>query len=331
MSDKTSHSTQTAETARKALYLLTERGLPPSPENYAAVYHEISGETLPITETAAEPQSAQQKLDNDRELISLVLTLITAASEQTGQLANNLGEKNRNIESSVEALEKTDEKQEILGLLQIISATARSIQNSVENTSQELINTRNALEEMRTELQETRSQLMLDPLTGARNRFGMDITMGQEISRAKRVKSAFSIALLDLDYFKDINDTFGHAAGDLMLQHFTQLSRSVLRESDVLFRYGGEEFLLLLPETEMRGAMFMLQRLQQVLAKSPMRHEKDKISATFSAGVTQMLPDDSGPNMLQRADRSLYLAKSLGRNRILNDLDAAGVTDQQPA
>ncbi len=321
MSDKTSQSKQTAETARKALYLLTERGLSPSPENYAAVYHEISGDELPISGKAPSPLSTEQKIDNDRELISLVLTLISAASEQTGQLASNLGEKNRNIESSVQALEKTDEKQEILGILQIISATARSIQDSVENTSQELISTRSALEEMRAELQETRSQLMLDPLTGARNRFGMDITMGQEISRAKRARSAFSIALLDLDFFKDINDTYGHAAGDLMLQHFTQLSRSVLRESDILFRYGGEEFLLLLPETEMSGAMFMLQRLQQMLAKSPLRHEQGKISATFSAGVTQMLPDDSGPSMLQRADRSLYLAKTQGRNRVLNDLD----------
>jgi len=320
MADNTQNSLHdTAQTARKALHLLTERRLPPSPENYAAVYHEISGEPLPETaETSA--LSPEQKLDSDRELINLVLTLISAASEQTSQLADDLGKQNQDIESSVDALKQTDEKTEILGLLQIISATARSIQSSVEHTGNELISTKNALESMRAELQETRTQLMLDPLTGTRNRFGMDITMSQEIARARRGNSHFSIGLLDLDFFKDINDTYGHAAGDLMLQHFTQLSRSVLRESDILFRYGGEEFLLLLPETELNGAVFMLHRLQQMLAKSPLRFEQEKINATFSGGVTQMLSEDNGASMLQRADRALYAAKTSGRNKIVTDI-----------
>ena len=320
MAESTKHSVHhTAQTARKALHLLTERGLPPSPENYAAVYHEISGETLPVTPAPSSALTPEQKLDSDRELINLVLSLISVASEQTSQLADDLGEQNRHMASSVDALGKTDEKQEILGLLQIISATARSIQSSVEHTSRELISTRSALEDMRSELHQTRTQLMLDPLTGTRNRFGMDVTLGQEIARARRSNSHFAIALVDLDYFKDINDTYGHAEGDLMLQHFTQLSRSVLRESDILFRYGGEEFLLVLPDTEMQGAVFMLQRLQQMLAKSPLRHEQGRISATFSAGVAEMQEHDNGPVMLQRADQALYLAKTGGRNRIIAD------------
>lgn len=307
---------QIAQTARRALHLLTQRGLPPSPENYAAVYQEISGEALPFADSGSKPVAAEQKLDNDRELISWVLSLISAVSDQTTRLADDLGERNKSIASSVKALEQTEEKQEILGLLQIISATAHAIQNSVEHTSRELIDTKTALEEMRTELQQTRTQLMLDPLTGTRNRFGMDITLNQEIARARRSESHLTAALVDLDFFKDINDRHGHEAGDQMLLHFTQLSRAVLRESDLLFRYGGEEFLVVLPDTEQEGAIFVLQRLQQMLSKSPLRYAQTVIKATFSAGVAGLLAGDNAASLVQRADQALYRAKEGGRNRV---------------
>ncbi len=328
MSDKLKQTKiQATQTARQALHLLTERGLPPTPENYTAIYHEISGKPRKSSQSVEEKQiPPEQKLENDRELITLILSLISTLTESTGTLAQNLGVQNKSIATSVSALEQTEEKQEILSLLQIISSTANSIQHSVESTSNELANTRIALETMRTELQNTREQMMLDPLTGARNRFGMDITLGQEVARARRGNSSLTIALLDLDHFKNINDTHGHDAGDQLLLYFTQLSKSVLRESDILFRYGGEEFLVLLPDTELNGAVFMLERLKHMLQKSPLHYQQQKISATFSAGVAGVKPSDSAASLLQRADRALYSAKSHGRNRVEIE---AGPTDPQ--
>ncbi|OIQ90175.1 response regulator PleD [mine drainage metagenome] len=308
---------QATHIARKALHLLTERGLAPTPENYATIYHEISnGPETPSQCAEERRKSPEQDPDSDRELISLILSLISEVTKSTHALEQNLGTQNRSLTESFCALEKSEEKQGILGLLKIISATTHSIQHSVEDTSRELVSTRDALESIRTELQQTREQMTLDPLTGARNRFGMEVAINQEIARARRGSGIFTIALLDLDHFKNINDTFGHDAGDQVLLHFTLLSKSVLRESDALYRYGGEEFLVMLPDTELEGAVFMLERLKQMLHKSPLNYQQQKISTTFSAGVAALHGTDNSGCLVQRADRALYVAKSKGRNRV---------------
>ena len=317
-SDHSHHRNQAIRTARTALNLLTERGLPPTPEHYANVYREVSGEALSIVSPQqAGGLTAEQKLDSNRELLKLIQTLVSSVTERTGELAGSLDVKNRSMRDSIDALTHTEEKNEILALLQIVSATAQSIQQSVEETHHELISTQQALETMRNELQATREQMMLDPLTGTRNRFSMDITLNQEIARVRRNNGKFTVALLDLDYFKNINDTYGHDAGDQLLVYYAQLFKAVLRETDILFRYGGEEFLLVLPDTELQGAIFMLERLKLMLQKSPLHYQNHNIIATFSAGVAELQSDETSPELLTRADRALYAAKAGGRNLIL--------------
>jgi diguanylate cyclase len=122
--------------------------------------------------------------------------------------------------------------------------------------------------------------------------------------------------MADLDHFKSINDEYGHEAGDQMLVHFTMLMKSVMRKSDALVRFGGEEFTLILPETDSRGAIFVLGRLQQLMASTPLVYEGRRIQATFSAGVATLRADENGHALLRRADEALYGAKDSGRNII---------------
>lgn len=300
--------------------MLTTRGLPPTPENYTLVYREILGEpTKPAAEEVYGHLTADQKLDNSRELVDLVRTLVAAVTEKTGHLADDLGQKTRDMQASISALEHTEEKQEISNLLNIILATTHKLHSTVEDAHKEISSSQHMLEEMRNELQETKRQLLLDPLTGARNRFGMDASLNQEIARARRSGNKFSLAMIDLDHFKQINDEYGHEVGDHALQYFSQLSNSVLRESDTLYRYGGEEFVVTLADTDIQGAIFMFGRLRQMLAKSPMVHGSKKIKMTFSGGVASMREDDDGPAMLSRADHALYQAKQQGRDRVITD------------
>lgn len=306
------------KTARAALHLLTSRGLPPTPENYAQVYREILGE--PPSDSVAAPEqnlTTEQKLDNSRELVDILRTLISAITEKTGHLADDLGRSSQDMRNSISALEQAEEKQEISALLGILLATTQTIQNTVDEAHVEISRSQTTLENMRNDLQETRRLLVLDPLTGARNRFGMDTSLGQEISRARRNGSKLTIAMIDLDYFKNINDEYGHDVGDMALVYFAQLSKAVLRESDTLYRYGGEEFLITLPETDIAGAIFMLERLRDMLTKSPLAHGNRKIKFSFSSGVTGALDGDNVPSILSRADRGLYQAKEQGRNRII--------------
>jgi len=293
------------------IQLLKERGEPATPENYESVYYEISG--LPRPVESAKPTGESLDLIN---LFALLREMVQEVTDKTAHLANDLGEKNQGLADNVSNLKSSRDKQEILRLLSTVVMQAGSIQSTVESSHQELLETRQSLAAMQEELAETRQLVNEDALTGALNRRGLDQTLSREIARAQRTRTPLTVAMLDLDHFKRINDVHGHAAGDLMLMNFTGLIRSVLRKSDALVRYGGEEFTLILPETEARGAHFMLDRLQQLMAHTPLHFQGKKVNTTFSAGLAMLRPDENGHALLRRADAAVYAAKKAGRNAI---------------
>jgi diguanylate cyclase len=290
---------------------LKETGAPTTPENYERVYYEISG--LPPPE---KPAPATEPSPWCLELLAMVREMVAQVSDQTESLARDLGEKNRDLAGNVQSLKTSRDKNEILRLLSTVVMQAGGIQNTVESSHRELLETRRSLATMQAELAETRQMLNEDALTGALNRRGLDQTLDREVARAQRNQSRFSLAMLDLDHFKKLNDTYGHEAGDRMLVHFAALTKSVLRKSDAFVRYGGEEFTVLLPDTDARGAMFVLGRLQQLMAKTPLMHEGRPIHATFSAGIATLRAEENGHALLRRADEALYQAKNGGRNLI---------------
>ena len=155
-----------------------------------------------------------------------------------------------------------------------------------------------------------------DALTGAQNRRAMDAVLNKEVARAMRYHRPLSAIMLDIDHFKRVNDTYGHDAGDRLLMHVTILARSVLRESDVFIRYGGEEFLLLLPDSELGGAAHVADRLRELLQESPLQTDNGRIDVNFSAGVAQLLDGENGHSLVLRTDKAMYEAKQRGRNLV---------------
>lgn len=307
-SSKSSSKPQSpADIARVALHKLTEEALPPTPENYAKVYYEISGNQPP-----------QDKGSSDRclGLLEMIREILVSMSEKTGGLAIDLQTGNQGIKQSLEDLSATEEKTRIQQLLHSVITATSALHNRVEDTHEDIIASRLTMEHIKEEMQETRQWLQEDTLTGAQNRRGMDMTLSREIARAKRYKTSLSVAMIDVDHFKRINDKYGHDAGDAMLVHLSTVIKSVLREADVLVRYGGEEFLVVLPDSDIRGANYVVDRLKQVIQKSPMIYEGKKIEATFSGGIAQLKTDENGHALIIRADKSLYEAKQAGRNCI---------------
>jgi diguanylate cyclase len=315
-------SNEAVKTARAALHLLTTRGLPPTPESYTHVFREVLGAAPRNGKASAAPLTAEQNLDNSREMADLISTLVSSLADKAGDLANNLSQQSLEMQKSITELEQVEERQEISNLLKIVLATAHVIQRSVDDAHVEISQTRREFEAMRAELEEARRQVMLDPLTGARNRFGMEASLGQEVARARRAASKLTVAMLDLDHFKRVNDVYGHDAGDQVLVYFAQLTGSILRESDTLYRCGGEEFLVTLPETDLHGATFMLGRLRRMLVKSPLNYQGKNVKLTFSGGVAGLTAEDTGQSLMARADQMLYQAKQQGRDRIITDRDA---------
>lgn len=157
----------------------------------------------------------------------------------------------------------------------------------------------------------------LDPLTGAGNRYAMDLRLTEEWERARRTGSPCSLCMLDIDHFKEVNDTHGHAVGDTVLRMISRYLKGDGRSYDDLFRYGGEEFLICMPNTPLGDAEAVFNRLREGLAAMTIPLEGGAgISVTASFGVTLLMTDGPIEQSIERADHALLCAKNGGRNRV---------------
>jgi diguanylate cyclase (GGDEF)-like protein/PAS domain S-box-containing protein len=156
-----------------------------------------------------------------------------------------------------------------------------------------------------------------DPLTGVANRRHFFERAAEEFARSRRYKRPLSILMLDIDHFKPINDRYGHQRGDEVLKVLCGMSKTRLRDVDLLARIGGEEFTVLLPETDAEGARIVAERLREFVAGLKVETEGAEIRWTISIGLAALLPSDtSSEDCLRRADKALYRAKDGGRNRV---------------
>jgi diguanylate cyclase (GGDEF)-like protein len=157
-----------------------------------------------------------------------------------------------------------------------------------------------------------------DVLTGTYNRRAILERFAVELDLAREQQGSFAVAMIDIDHFKRINDLYGHLAGDEVLCHCVRQLQQRLRQRDSLGRYGGEEFLLLLPDTDRSGAMAALHGLREAIARSPARFAGDQIELRFSVGLWCGVPNarDSTASLLAQADAALYQAKAAGRNTV---------------
>jgi diguanylate cyclase (GGDEF)-like protein len=158
----------------------------------------------------------------------------------------------------------------------------------------------------------------LDELTGSFNRRCIMRMLGDEIARARRLKTPCAIALIDLDWFKRVNDHYGHPTGDEVLRTFAITVFANIRHIDRFGRYGGEEFLLVLPDTPDDEAVRTLDRLRAIVADLDWSAFSPGMQVTISAGVATLKPDETPDAFLARADSALYIAKARGRNRIVS-------------
>ncbi|MBN3865362.1 GGDEF domain-containing protein [Pseudomonas frederiksbergensis] len=155
-----------------------------------------------------------------------------------------------------------------------------------------------------------------DPLTDTGNRIAMDQTLHREIEMSRRHSQPLSLLMLDIDHFKQINDTYGHSAGDEVLKSVAASIKSQLRNVDMVFRFGGEEFLILLSNTNREAAAMVGERLRFAAQAQDYAADGKVIELTVSLGCSTLLPGESAESLLRRADSALYVAKREGRNRL---------------
>jgi len=157
-----------------------------------------------------------------------------------------------------------------------------------------------------------------DSLTGLFNRRTLMKKIENEAMRFKRNQKSFSLLFADIDFFKKINDTYGHAAGDEVLINISNILNTEKREVDQVARWGGEEFLILLPETNLEGAVLHGNKIRELISAKPIIHEGQEIHITMSFGVSEYSEDANIEKTIDQADQRLYLAKNSGRNKVVS-------------
>jgi diguanylate cyclase (GGDEF)-like protein len=215
--------------------------------------------------------------------------------------------------------------------IRLLTTIAANLGIAVQNaqlykaTQQREAEVRQANEQLRLQLTEIetlqaqlREQAIRDPLTGLFNRRYLIETLDREIAQAVRAATPLSIMMIDLDHFKKINDTYGHKAGDLMLQTLGTLLAAKTRDGDIACRYGGEEFVIVLPGASLTIARQRAEHLRTTFQELRVTYNQQILRATLSAGVASFpLNGADGEAVLQDADKALYIAKSTGRNRVI--------------
>jgi diguanylate cyclase len=244
--------------------------------------------------------------------------------DHLADFADATSEYHDKIEGCAEKISAANDISELGNVLGEVMRETRTIQLNAQKSRDELRSTQEKVKksearihELEMELETTSDLVRHDQLTGVLNRRGLEDMFNKEVARAQRHDTLLCVGMLDIDNFKKLNDSLGHDVGDQALIHLANVCRETLRPQDTVARFGGEEFIILLPETPLEDASVALTRLQRELTKKFFLNDNEKVLITFSAGVTQMMPEDTQATVIKRADEAMYKAKQTGKNRVV--------------
>lgn len=292
---------------------------------YGAVDGQLNYRSLFDAEQTLEEVVNRQKTlqTNLREAKTRLKGLISTFVDRVGELTETTGEQHERIQIYADKIASAEDLGELNEVMEGLTTEMGRMRDQMRETHGELLDARQHVEqaegriqELESELQQAANLVREDQLTGALNRRGMEESMERELARADRMAAPLSLALLDIDHFKKINDSYGHQAGDQALMHLSRVTKELLRPTDSLGRWGGEEFLIMLPNTDLAEAERVMQRLQRELTRTFFMHDNQRILITFSAGVTERQMGEERDVWILRADKAMYRAKAMGRNRV---------------
>jgi diguanylate cyclase len=274
-----------------------------------------------LKEVISKQSTLKQGLNEAKERIKSMLASfvdhLASMSESTSEYHDKIERCAARITSAKDISELSSVIDEVMHETRVMQGSAAHSRDELRVMKDRVDDSDKEIARLQSELAQTSKMVRHDQLTGALNRKGLDEALEREVTRSSRHASPLCVALLDIDNFKALNDTYGHATGDDALVHLARVIREALRPHDTLARYGGEEFVVILPETEIEDALSALKRLQREITKRFFLHDNDRILITFSAGVTQVVPSEDRNQIIARADAAMYSAKRAGKNRVV--------------
>ena len=318
-----------------AVLSLMERALiPPVPAFYRLFFDYVAGAKSPTTERVGEIISAGEEVrdklytefiapyENSETLERAIEQMVRRLTTLDGlmvQSADATADHSRSLAMADEHLSNganAELLRDLIGRLQLSTERMRKAQLALD---EELLDAQTELIGLRASIAQSREVQLRDPLTGVANRSGVDFALAQLIEARAGALGQLSIAVLDIDHFKALNDGYGHQVGDDVLRIVTGTLRAASRGSDIVGRHGGDEFVVVMPGTGLAGATDVAENLRKAVAEADIAAAVGPGvlgGVTISIGVAEFRHGDTRQSFVERADRCLYRAKGAGRNRV---------------
>lgn len=287
------------------------------PLSIDAIYNaESSLKELIFKQSSIKPGLLEAK-DTLKSMMNTFVSGLAEITHSTDTYQTKINEYQKQIAATDDVSQLNTILQSLVGDIGSMSAEAQKTHDAFQDTQKKVEEAEKQINELTIKLDYISEVAHQDFLTGALNRRGMDEAIEREFNRADRHNTSLSLAMIDIDHFKKINDTMGHSTGDVALAHLAKVVKSVLRSTDILARYGGEEFVILLPGSKQEDAVDVVTGVQRDLTKNFFLHDNNRVLITFSAGVAERMIGEDVDEVLPRADAALYIAKQTGRNRVV--------------
>ncbi len=338
----TEEKDKAGEFLRLALNYIAKNNLPASPVNYTVWYEYVSGKNLklkkaidqsfeakkPINSAYVERLYQKYVADGDRIVVGKLLTklslMLKDISRHVSETEGDLAGSGKKLEYLSDKIAQANDYEGIKEIVDDMIVETRNLVKSGKRLQNRMKISSEDLKQLHQDLETSQQEARTDALTSLLNRRGLEKRFELERIRAKQNESAFSILMIDIDHFKAVNDRFGHLVGDSLLKGLSKLFESHLRKKDIACRYGGEEFLILLPETEIDGAKAVGEKIKNTLGKKEWKLKETGESmgmVSVSMGIAQYKINEPEKKLIQRADEALFLAKNNGRNEIKTEQD----------
>jgi diguanylate cyclase len=328
--------------AHTSLHHMEKRNVPPVPENYAVWYQYSLGKN-PALMSEIERRTAQkhvfdatfnhhlyqdyitsaEEINQHTKMLNGTQDILTDALSVITSIISEADHQNVSIQGKLDDIIQGDSATDITNVLDALVAVAREMKKSSIDMRVSLTESRQEVDGLKKSLAEISIEAQRDFLTGLYNRKALDTQIIELMTEAKELKKPICLLVVDVDHFKKFNDTYGHLIGDEVLKMVAKILTQTLKGRDVVARFGGEEFVILLPSTNIGGAMAVAENIRATIAGKELQHRGTGASfgcVTVSIGVSAFRPDeDTSEAWISRADDALYRSKRSGRNRVTQE------------
>ena len=327
---------------RLALPLMSKHNIPITPKNYTVYYTYVSGanselrkafDTVILKGETIDDEKikklySQFCLETDetgiRNLRDDLQQILTAILREITELTGQTAEYESLVSNSVDKLSECTSVQQIRAVVNEIISETKKIAGFGEIIRHKLKETTDELEAIKKDFEKARDEALVDFLTGIPNRKAFDNKLAESIDEAFSENNDLSLLVIDIDHFKKFNDQYGHIVGDEVLKTVSRKAKEIVRGRDFLARFGGEEFVVILPQTPLSGAKTVAENIRDFFDRTRLKvvsSSKNLGKVTVSIGAAQYKPGETIEKFIDRSDQALYFAKNVGRNCVATESD----------